>query len=120
LFLSTFRDLDTSGHLYGWLSEEQKQSATELDSNLDVLISDLRQEFFDYERYYIITADHGGEGTSHSSGCDACRRVPIIVVSENTDEKYTLNDTSLDVYDTACVVLNIMDISDVGELDCEL
>ncbi len=113
------RDIDSYGHQYGWLSDEQGEALNVLDTNLESLISDLRQEFDSYQRYFVITADHGGEELQHSNGCDACRRIPLIVVSENTEETYELGTETKNIYDSTCLVLKMMDDREVRNLDCK-
>ena len=113
-----FRDIDSYGHIYGWNSNEQQVALKTLDQNLELLIEDIREEFQDYERYYIFTADHGGEGTQHSNGCEACRRIPFILLSENTDNDYNITRPLENIYDTTCVVLDIMKDTVNRDLDC--
>ena len=113
-----FRDIDTYGHMYGWNSDEQKQAVTTLDSNVEALVADFRVEFSDYARYFVFTADHGGEGTQHSNGCAACRRIPLIVVSENSEKKYELDRSDYNIYDVTCAVLDLMDAAEHENLDC--
>ena len=112
------RDIDTYGHTYGWNSNEQKQALITLDNNLKLIVQDFRDEFSSYNRYFIFTADHGGEGTQHSNDCPACRRIPLIIVSENTAIKYKLDHGSYNIYDVTCVVLSIMTAPKSGSLDC--
>lgn len=112
------RDMDNYGHTYGWYSIIQKEAAKVLDQNLNLLISDFEQEFILYERYFIITADHGGEGTQHSNGCPACRTIPLIVKSENTTNQYILDHNSYNIYDVACAALGTMGVTDNTGLDC--
>lgn len=113
-----FRDIDSYGHTYGWNSDEQHTALKTLNSNLELITDDLRQEFGDYERYYIFTADHGGEGTQHSNRCDNCRRIPFIVVSENTNNIYETKDSLSNIYDTTCVVFDVMKDTVSRSLDC--
>jgi predicted AlkP superfamily pyrophosphatase or phosphodiesterase len=115
-----FRDLDSIGHQSGWGSDEQMAAFTLLDENVEEMIADLDEEFTDYERYYIITADHGGEGKQHGNGCPDCRRIPIIVHSENTDIPYKLDSEihNYKIYDLTCVVLDIMNFTPDEKLDC--
>lgn len=113
-----FRDIDSSGHTYGWGSNEQQDALRTLDKNLELLTNDLRQEFDNYDRYFIFTADHGGEGVQHSNGCENCRRIPFIVLSENISESYKTTDSMENIYDTTCVVLDIMGDSLSRDIDC--
>ncbi len=114
------RDMDNYGHTYGWNSTQQKEALIVLDSNLELLITDIKDEFADYDRYFIFTADHGGEGTQHSNGCYACRRIPLIVVSETLKPKYVLSHPAYNVYDVTCVVLEIMGETEAENLDCSI
>lgn len=113
-----FRDADTSGHSFGWGSPEQVEAIQQLDSNLESLFMDLSQEFSAYERYYVVTADHGGEGTQHSNGCISCRAIPLIVVSENTEVKYSLDDGYNNIYDVSCLVIDLLEVEVPKNIDC--
>jgi len=118
-FFLHLRDLDLLGHQYGWNSDEQLNAAKTLDMNLKIITEDLREEFGNYKRYFIYTADHGGEGTQHSNGCEACRQIPFIVLSENSNDIYFLDSNVKNIYDTTCVVLDIMNDSTSRSLDCQ-
>lgn len=113
------RDIDLFGHTYGWGSEKQKDALEILDNNLELIVSDLDSEFSSYDRYFVITADHGGEEKQHSNGCTNCRRIPLIVVSKNVGSKYVLDHSSYNIYDITCIILDIMDDTKIKNLDCK-
>ena len=115
-----FRDIDSYGHTSGWNSSEQQVATRALDQNLESITEDIKREFQDYERYYIFTADHGGEGTQHSNGCEDCRKIPFIVLNENTNKSYRMIEPLENIYDTTCVVLTIMGDSRIRNLDCRI
>ena len=112
------RDIDTVGHSSGWGSFIQKQALKSLDGNLELLMTDFESEFSNYQRYFIFTADHGGEGFQHANGCVSCRRIPLIVISENAGLKYVLAHDTYNIYDVTCVVLDLMYVTDNKDLDC--
>jgi len=114
-----FRDADKYGHLLGWGSLGQRAAIRILDNNLRQFITDINYEFANYERYIIITADHGGEGLTHGSGCTSCRRIPLLVVSENRDESYKLDARPYNIYDVACVVMDLIGNQEDLNMDCE-
>ena len=114
------KDLDSIGHLWGWNSDKQQEALKTLDKNISLIIGDLDNEFVDYERYYILTADHGGEGLGHGSGCENCRTIPLIVNSQNTDAKYILSDKVYNIYDVTCVALDLMGSKQEYDVDCDL
>ena len=89
-----------------------------IDRYLETLFNDLENEFPNYNIYYILTADHGGEGNQHSNGCFDCRRIPLIVVNENVENMYILEDRQYNIYDVTCVVLDLIDDTVVRDLDC--
>jgi phosphopentomutase len=112
-----FRDPDRIGHQSGWGSLEQRRAIEELDNSLRVLVNDLDNEFRSYNRYYIFTADHGGEDLNHSSGCTACRSIPLIIHSSN--DIYPLPHEEYDIYDVACIITNLM-LAELPEgMDCK-
>lgn len=115
-----FKDVDSYGHMYGWNSSKQQIASSTLDQNLELLIKDIRREFQNYERFFILTSDHGGEGTQHSDGCTICRRIPLVIISENNESNYILNKSSYNIYDIACIVLDLMENTKPQNIDCYL
>lgn len=117
LVLIHFRDADRIGHQSGWGSIEQRRAIEELDNNIRRVVDDLDNEFQSYNRYYIFTADHGGEETGHSSGCPVCRSIPLIIHSSK--DIYPLPHEGYDIYDIACIITNMMGAEIPETMDCK-
>ncbi|MDD4382129.1 MAG: alkaline phosphatase family protein [Candidatus Dojkabacteria bacterium] len=113
------KDIDSYGHEYGWESKEQLSVLKELDRELELMVDDFRDEYSDYERYFIFTADHGGEGKQHSDGCYDCRRIPFILFNDDSPS-YNFKNFTFSIYDVACVVLKLMHVTETEHLDCVL
>lgn len=96
-----YRDPDSSGHLYGWGSISWNEAVRDVDGYLgeilDLISSD---ELLDGFTTIILTADHGGSGTGHSSHTEESSfTIPMIIwgpgVAPNS-ELYFVNPSRLD------------------------
>lgn len=114
-----FRDPDRIGHQFGWGSIEQRRAIQELDNNIRSMVNDLDNEFQSYNRYYIFTADHGGEGLGHSSGCPTCRAIPLIIYSSDEKNIYPLPHEEYDIYDIACIITRMMGADIPEDMGCK-
>lgn len=112
-------DMDSAGHSYGWGSNEYKASLKSLDANLEILIRDLDTEFSYYNRYYIITADHSGDGKYNGDNCPKCLQIPIILINRDDKRRYYIDpEVQYHVYDNACIALDLMKIHRPAIIDC--
>jgi hypothetical protein len=114
-----FRDADRIGHESGWGSVEQRRAIETLDNNIRTMVNDLDTEFYSYNRYYIFTADHGGEGLNHSSGCPTCRAIPLIIHSSKEENIYPLPESEYNIYDIACIITKLMGADIPEVMDCK-
>ena len=70
--------VDGMGHAYGWLSQEQLSVAFRADEALGRILADLDARGLRNETLIIISADHGGHGTSHGSSAPEDMTIPWI------------------------------------------
>lgn len=70
--------VDGMGHEYGWLSPEQLSVAFRADEALGNLLAELDARNLRGETLIIITADHGGHGTTHGSSDPEDMTIPWI------------------------------------------
>jgi len=70
---------DWMGHEYGWLSDEQLSVYRRADEALGMILEKFDQLGLRDETLIIVTADHGGHGTSHGSTMVEDMTIPWIV-----------------------------------------
>ena len=73
-----FATTDDMGEVYGWLSPEQLSVAYRADEALGELLAALDTYGLRDETLLIVTADHGGHGTTHGSSMPEDMTIPWI------------------------------------------
>jgi arylsulfatase A-like enzyme len=87
------------GHAYGWLSPEQLSVIRRADEALGLLLAELNARNLPGETLIIITADHGGHGTTHGSSIREDMTIPWVATRPGIQPK-TLS-TRIHTMDTA-------------------
>ncbi|MEW5958353.1 MAG: ectonucleotide pyrophosphatase/phosphodiesterase, partial [Chloroflexota bacterium] len=95
-----FPDTDRVGHSYGWLSANQLQSIAFVDSLIGEIVAALERGGYQNSTLLLITADHGGHGTSHGDDSPEDRTIPWLAVGPGVRPGVTLTIT-INTYDTA-------------------
>jgi predicted AlkP superfamily pyrophosphatase or phosphodiesterase len=93
-------DVDTMGHLHGWLSSPQLDFVTRTDAEVGALLDGLAALGRLEGTLVILTADHGGIGISHGGSDPESMTIPWIIAGPGVREGYELSD-EVRVYDTA-------------------
>jgi predicted AlkP superfamily pyrophosphatase or phosphodiesterase len=79
-------ELDAAGHGYGYSTEVPEYVATieRLDGYLGRLVEavEARPTRDAEEWLFVLTADHGGDGTGHGALNDDCRTIPLLVAGD--------------------------------------
>jgi len=97
-------DVDTAGHVHGWFSSAQLDFVTQADQAVGELLGVLG-ELGRYESTLIIvTADHGGTGTSHGGSNPESMTIPWIVAGPGVRVDYEIGG-DVRVYDTAATAV---------------
>ncbi len=71
--------VDILGHEYGWLSPDQLIGAKHADEAIGILLAALDEAGLRDETAIIVTADHGGVGTSHGGKDSAMTTIPWVL-----------------------------------------
>lgn len=71
-----FATSDGMGHEYGWLSPEQLSVLRRSDEAIGKILAELDARGLRSETLVIITADHGGHGTTHGSSMPEDMTIP--------------------------------------------
>jgi len=72
-------DVDMAGHLHGWLSSPQLDFVTRADEAVGILLKTLEESGRLETTLIIVTADHGGIGTSHGGNDPESMTIPWII-----------------------------------------
>lgn len=90
---------DGMGHSYGWLSPQQLSVLYRADEALGQLLDELEARGLRSETLIIVTADHGGHGTTHGSNSPEDMTIPWIASGAGIQPK--LLTTLIHTTDTA-------------------
>jgi len=99
-----FATTDDMGEVYGWLSPEQLSVVYRADEALGELLSALDTYGLRDETLLIVTADHGGHGTTHGSSMPEDMTIPWIAsgpgiqAGELTTSMYTMDTAATAAY----------------------
>lgn len=78
---------DGMGHSYGWLSPQQLSVLFRADQALGQLMGELEARNLRNETLFIVSADHGGHGTTHGSNSPEDMTIPWIAVGPGIQPK---------------------------------
>lgn len=103
-----FPTTDWMGHEYGWLSGEQLSVLFRADEALAKLLAELDARGIRNETLIIITADHGGHGTSHGTSQYEDMTIPWIASGAGIHPAaLTTQVTTIDTAATAAYALGL-------------
>lgn len=102
-------DVDSAGHLTGWMSAGQLLTVSNTDSQVGKIIAALEAGDYLPRTLLLITADHGGSGTSHGSDSPADRLIPWLAVGPGVPAGARLS-SQITTYDTAATVLHALNL----------
>lgn len=78
---------DGMGHSYGWLSPQQLSVLFRADQALGQLLDELAARNLRDGTLFIVTADHGGHGTTHGSNSPEDMTIPWIAAGPGIQPK---------------------------------
>jgi hypothetical protein len=93
-------DVDTAGHVHGWLSSPQLDFVTRADDAIGVVLNTYEAMGRLQSTLIIVTADHGGIGTSHGGSDPESMTIPWIIAGPRIRAGYEIKG-DVRVYDTA-------------------
>jgi hypothetical protein len=109
-------DVDSAGHLTGWMSPGQMLAIANTDGQIGQLVSALSDAGFPDTTLLIIASDHGGSGTSHGSDSPEDTIVPWLAVGPGVPAGVTL-DAPIMAFDTAASALFALNLPLPAEWD---
>jgi predicted AlkP superfamily pyrophosphatase or phosphodiesterase len=96
--------VDTTGHAYGWMSDEYLRQLERIDSLLGRFFDSLPSEYTS-----IIQSDHGGHDRNHGTDSDEDMTIPWMAVGPNIKKGYTIQ-SQVGLLDTAPTIARLLGI----------
>ena len=97
-------DVDTAGHLTGWMGLGQLLAINLTDRLIGNIVSALKDEDVLKNTLLIITADHGGSGLAHGTDSPEDSTIPWLAVGPGIPAGVTIKQDII-IYDTAATIL---------------
>jgi predicted AlkP superfamily pyrophosphatase or phosphodiesterase len=110
-FLVHIAGPDLAGHNKGWMSKPYLQAVEECDRAIGILVKGF-QSLGLYDRTaFIVTADHGGHGTTHGTGSPEDMTIPWIAAGPGIKKGYEIKRT-VSILDTPATIMQAFGITD--------
>lgn len=109
LMVVHIRDPDSVGHARGWLSGMYHEAVAYADEQIGRLV-EASEADSSRDTYFIVTADHGGEGLNHFLNIDANRSIPWIAAGPGIAAGLELT-SEISTVDVAPTVLWLLGIA---------
>jgi predicted AlkP superfamily pyrophosphatase or phosphodiesterase len=97
-------DVDSAGHLTGWLMPAQIATIGTTDSQIGALVAALKEGGYLDTTLLIITSDHGGSDFAHGSASPEDTTIPWLAVGPGVPAGLSLTGEII-TYDTAATAL---------------
>lgn len=111
LFLIHFAEADVAGHADGWMSKPYLKAVEDIDRAIGTLIKGFK-ELGLYERTtFIVSADHGGHGTTHGTTMPEDMTIPWIAAGPGVKAGHEIRQP-VSLIDTPATVMRAFGISD--------
>ena len=109
VFFVHLPDVDSAGHLTGWMSTAQLSTLELTDSLINNIVTALADGGYLENALLIVTADHGGSGFRHGSDSLEDMTVPWLALGPRVSPGRTLtsNISTVDTAATALYALNL-------------
>jgi predicted AlkP superfamily pyrophosphatase or phosphodiesterase len=104
-----FADVDYAGHSFGWMGFTYGSALRDVDRALARLLTVADSRFGVGQYTLIVTADHGGHGTTHGTTDKADMTIPWIVWGEGVKRGESL--AGIHTMDTAATALWVLGVA---------
>jgi predicted AlkP superfamily pyrophosphatase or phosphodiesterase len=102
-------DVDSAGHLTGWMTPAQLLAIGATDSQIGKVVAALAKEGYLDRTLLIITADHGGSGFRHGGDTPEEMTIPWLAIGPGVPAGVTLS-SEITTYDTAATALYALNL----------
>lgn len=102
-------DVDSTGHLMGWMTNSQLWTIEATDQLIGQLVMALETSGYMETTLLILTADHGGVDRAHGGDSPAEVNIPWLAVGPGVPAN-TILTSDIMMYDTAATVLYAFDL----------
>jgi len=96
--------VDTTGHKYGWMSDEYLKQLEHIDTLLGGFFKSLPTEYT-----AIVHSDHGGHDRNHGTDSPEDMTIPWVAVGPNIKKGHTIQ-SQVSLLDTAPTIAKLLDI----------
>jgi phosphopentomutase len=96
--------VDTTGHDYGWMSDEYLRQLERVDSLLGGFFESVPSEYTS-----IVHSDHGGHDRNHGTDSPEDMTIPWIAAGPNIKKGYTIQ-SQISLLDTAPTIAKLLNI----------
>jgi len=103
-------DVDTAGHLTGWMSGGQLLALSFTDGIVGEIVNQLQENGYFEKTLLIITSDHGGSGTSHGTASPEDITIPWLAVGPGVPQGVIL-ENEIFTYDTAATAAQALNLT---------
>ncbi len=103
------REPDSTGHQFGWMSSAYFDALRLSDQQVERIVS-AAQSDLSRNTYFVLTADHGGDGTNHFLNIDVNRTIPWIVSGPGIAAGGVLRE-SVSIADTTPTILALLGVA---------
>lgn len=102
-------DVDSVGHLTGWMSSSQLLTLSHTDTLIGEVVAALETGGYLDKTLIIITSDHGGHDTTHGTDSPEDTTIPWLAVGPGVPAGLIL-ESDIITYDTAATALYALDL----------
>ncbi len=105
-----FDEVDGAGHSYGYGTKQHLKQLGVEDGNIERIYEAYENAGILGDTLFIVTADHGGKGTSHGGWTDAEKYIMWAAAGKTVQKGSEIEDMA--IRDTASVVLKALGLED--------
>jgi hypothetical protein len=105
-----FDDPDHTGHEFGFQSSEYCQKLSELDRYIGLIEQAVKDAGMYDDTVFILSADHGGVGTSHGGKTMLEMEIPLIFYGKNIRKGFEITRPIM-IYDITATIAALFNLS---------
>ena len=111
LFLIHFAEADVAGHTDGWLSKPYLKAVEDIDRAIGTLLKGFKDLGLYEQTTFIVSADHGGHGTTHGTTMPEDMTIPWIAAGPGIKAGHEIKQP-VSLMDMPATVMRAFGISD--------